>query len=197
MEICKKNWSKVRALYALRLRKLAGAEWAGAGEIADMAGVNRDSLYVLLHRWRRWELVKCNVFAAPLRYAIACRGNRYLNQLPKWYGPHDVAYQVVCEASRPSLFWRQMDRYSGQVVAIHFLLYPFKTAADYQLVRPDAAGRLIYQGDSLIRIEKGKAIEAFRGIYYDLGLSCSNELMDFLVSSNLGIQRKGGAGGSS
>lgn len=190
MEICKKNWSKVRALYALRLRKLAGDEWAGAGEISGLTGVSRRSLYVLLGRWRGWRLVKCNKFTTPYKYALACHGSHYLAQLPAWYGPRSLAYEVVCDNSRPSFYWASVDRPTGQVTALHFLSYPFKTAADYSLLKPNAAGRFVYTGDSLIRIKKPKAIEAIRGVRDDLGLSCGDELIDFMVSRELVVRRR-------
>lgn len=192
MEICKKNWSKVRALYALRLRKLAGADWAGAGEISDLSGVNPDCLYTLLVKWRGWHLVKCNRFATPYKYALACHGAHYLAQLPAWYGQRSLAYEAVCDASRPSLYWCQLDRHTGQVVAMHFLTYPFRTAADYQLVMPNPAGRFIYTGESRIRIKRGKVLQALHSIEDDLGLTLGRELIDFLVSKGF-IRYKGGA----
>lgn len=192
MEVCKKNWTKVRALYALRLRKLAGAEWAGAGEISELAGLSPDSLYVLLSRWRRWKLVKCNRFSTPYEYALACHGTHYLQQLGAWYSQQRLAYEAVCDISRPSLYWCSLERHTGQVAAVHFLTYPFRTAADYQLVTPNAAGRFIYTGESQIRIEKGSALQAVYGIRDDLQLTWGNELIDLLVTKDFIRRKEGG-----
>lgn len=192
MEVCKKNWSKVRALYALRLQKLSGVEWSGAGEISDMAGVGRHSLYVLLGRWRRWRLVKCDRFSTPLQYALACRGQHYLNQLPAWYEQRELAYQLVCDNVKPSLYWCSVNQWSKQVTKLHFLTYPFKTAADYRLVKPNADGRFIYTGESMVRIKRGNALQAVYGIRDVLGLTWGSELIEFMLGAGFITRRRGG-----
>ena len=157
----------------------------GAGELAMLANVGRDSLYVLLTRWRKWGLVRRDSFATPYRYAIASQGQHYLNNLDKWYGPKDIVYQAVLDNCKVSFYWNSLDYAKKHITKTNLIVYPFQSENDYLLIRPDANGRLTYRGNSRLLIKKDNALKALYAVRDDLKLRWGNGLIDKLVSEKL------------
>lgn len=79
-----RNTVKVKALLFLRMRKEAGNETTEAWQIARAINGNCKSLYILLERWTRWELVT-RFDGSPYSYAIADEGERYLSKINAWF----------------------------------------------------------------------------------------------------------------
>ncbi len=80
------NLTKIKALLFLQMRQQTEKKFATAREIAIATGGNPDSLYVLLQRWAKWELVGFGVGENGLyKYRLAPEGERYLSKIPNWF----------------------------------------------------------------------------------------------------------------
>ena len=78
------NATKVKALLFLQMRKQAGYQFTTAREIAIAINGNARSLYVLLERWLRWDLV-IRFEGPPFTYCIDTEGERFLSKIGNWF----------------------------------------------------------------------------------------------------------------
>ena len=79
------NATKVKALLFLKMRKDAGYQLTIARDIATATGGSVRSLYVLLERWSRWDLVIRYDDTRPYSYCIDTEGERYLSNIGNWF----------------------------------------------------------------------------------------------------------------
>ena len=106
MEIEVRNYTKIRVLLYLKELATQAAEgypfneahaWQTPADIAANTGVNVNSLYIILKRWRThtWGYADGQHFTAEQMadfrphwlYKINAKGNAYLARLHKWYEP--------------------------------------------------------------------------------------------------------------
>ena len=78
------NKTKVKTLLFLEMRKRAVYEMTTARQIAIAINGSARSLYVLLERWFRWDLV-IRYATSPFSYCIDAEGERYLSKIDNWF----------------------------------------------------------------------------------------------------------------
>lgn len=180
-EIIKKNKTKVSCLYALKLSILGGNPWIMAGDLAAMAGVNRDSLYILLKRWQKWEYIRTNRNVNPRTYCLAKTGLRYLDKLSAWYPYQKEVFEEVNAIVIPSFYWNMVNSANGNINRSCFIHWPFQNSSDFMAVYPDINGRLTYSGYSQVRIKKTNCLTALYAIRDILGLKWGESLVNRLI----------------
>lgn len=92
----KRNWVKLKCLYCLAnysddIEEGSSLRGLEIGELSRFSNSNIWSLYTLLKRWHRWELIKWVRFqydyGVVSYYCLTPRGKSYLKSAYKWYKP--------------------------------------------------------------------------------------------------------------
>lgn len=183
------NKVKIKSLLFLKMRSLAGSDWARARYIADAIEGNADSLYVLLQRWWRWGLVKCTK-AKPYGYAIDKEGRRYLGNLSKWY-PGDVGALCleIAVASNAVFWWRRDNPNVYANEPVYYVKAPFESAEDFIKAEAPKGNAWRFTGNPLIVVKCSNGLEAIKAIE-TYGLHWHKPLVQALVDAKILVWTK-------
>ena len=196
------NLVKIKALLFLSMRRQTEKRMATARQIAIATGGNADSLYVLLQRWWRWELVRC-LDTTPYSYMIADEGLRYLSKIDNWFfsgyyskkrkkrvpgyrGKVGALKQEIAVASKAVLWWRDTSRKYTRDCPVYYLEAPFTKAENFSKVElPDNRG-IIWPKDRLLIVEFDGPVAAYNAIP-EWGFKRGNDLGQAIVDARIGM----------
>ena len=182
------NLIKISSLMFLSWRRDAKRPrpHASAGEIAQAAEPSKGSIYVLLSRWTKWDLVRRLPEAVPYQYYISPTGLRYLKNLPKWYDGNlkDIA-TTVSESCRMIIWWgkRRLGTKEGLYDQLYYISGPFQDTSDF--VKVDMQGRQvsgIAADGCLVRYRTDTAYDACWKVK-NLGIDPGKPMLQAIVDS--------------
>ena len=210
------NVRKMSVLQCLAYREMGGYPWSSAGDIAtllEMTPGQRESLYVLLGRWTTWKLVRRRHKATyrnwrraedpsgKWEYSITQRGHKWLTRLPRTELRNRIPPRrlplVVAELLDLSVWWgwsRPRPDIGGRVRfdRVLFIRAPFTKPEHFVEIENH---RLLPGQPLRIRgchslIQADNAYAAWGEVSKVLGLEVGRELVDKIVSANVGLAWK-------
>lgn len=177
------NATKIKSLYYLQLRKMGKYPQARALKIARATGVKRTSLYVLLTRWDKWRLVNKLLTSKYYEYEINPPGERYLENLSKWYGDYSELVKGIAEKANTVFYWKSTIGHGGNP-KIYAIYPPYQGEDDIKTFDIHAG----VPRSSDVMIECKNAFDAVETKSKALGIQIGHDLLEYLVNLKIGLR---------